>query len=133
MSHGEYVYKTYDLKRKWVKGEKAENYDELFDLFAQEHFLSTCSEEIRDAIQDKSLGSVQEVADLADSFVQATVSNECKKQKERQKHRVKGEAISSLGKRRVVGSTGIYLTRINPFLGITFTNLPAPKDNSATV
>lgn len=70
MNHRERVYKMCDLMRKWVNGEGTENYDQLFDLFAPEHFLGICSEEIRETIWDVSLGFVQEVADLVYFYVQ---------------------------------------------------------------
>lgn len=54
----------------WGNGQRTENYDQLFDLFAPEHFLGICSEEIRETIWDVSLGFVQEVADLVYFYVQ---------------------------------------------------------------
>lgn len=95
-------------------GRRAENYDQLFDLFAQEHFLSIWPEETREAICDKSLGSVQEAADLAEPHVQSWASSEHKAQRKERPHFIAGK--------REGGWEPRHAPPQNWLLKITFTN-----------
>lgn len=75
--------------RKWVKGKEAEDYDQLFNLFPQEQFLSISTEEVRNSWWDKSIKSVLATATLVDALVQA--------QKEEHKPGVKGGSCFTPG------------------------------------
>lgn len=82
------------------KGYNLSPLPQLFDPFAQEHLLRICTEEIRNSLWYILLKSVEEMATLADFFVQAQMSNECKPQKEGPKPSVKGDPILPMGRRR---------------------------------
>lgn len=49
-------------------GKKERELGPVFDLFAQEHFLSIHTEEIKVAIWAKILATVQEATDIADFY-----------------------------------------------------------------
>lgn len=66
---------------------------DLFDFFAQEHFLTICFEEIKAAVGDKTPATIQEADVIAVSYVKGRLFSEHKPQREGQKPRVKRESL----------------------------------------